>query len=62
MTHGYISYIIDLIFYIIISEELGETIKKGSVATDKIKAKTMIFLRYHLHEDLKNEYLTVKDP
>jgi hypothetical protein len=22
----------------------------------------MIFLRHHLHEDLKNEYLTVKDP
>lgn len=22
----------------------------------------MIFLRHHLHEDLKNEYLSVKDP
>jgi hypothetical protein len=22
----------------------------------------MIFIRHHLHEDLKNEYLTVKDP
>ena len=24
--------------------------------------KALIFLRYHLHEDLKIEYLTVKDP
>ncbi|KAL1168118.1 hypothetical protein V6Z11_A05G063400 [Gossypium hirsutum] len=26
------------------------------------KAKAMIFLRHHLHEGLKTEYLTVKDP
>ena len=26
------------------------------------RAKALIFLRQHLHEDLKIEYLTVKDP
>ena len=26
------------------------------------RAKALIFLRHHLHEDLKIEYLTVKDP
>jgi ferritin len=25
-------------------------------------AKTMIFIRHHLHEGLKIEYLTIKDP
>ena len=24
--------------------------------------KAIIFLRHHIHDDLKNEYLTVKDP
>ncbi|XP_056697413.1 uncharacterized protein [Spinacia oleracea] len=41
---------------------LGDTIKEGNKATCQDKAKAMIFLRHHLHEGLKNEYLTVKDP
>ncbi|XP_021773969.1 uncharacterized protein LOC110737929 [Chenopodium quinoa] len=41
---------------------LGETIKEPNKATSQDKAKAMIFLRHHLHEGLKNEYLTVKDP
>ncbi|XP_021769517.1 uncharacterized protein LOC110733739 [Chenopodium quinoa] len=41
---------------------LGETIKEANKATPQDKAKAMIFLRHHLHEGLKNEYLTVKDP
>ncbi|XP_021736993.1 uncharacterized protein LOC110703497 [Chenopodium quinoa] len=41
---------------------LGETIKEGNKATIQDKEKAMIFLRYHLHEGLKNKYLTVKDP
>jgi hypothetical protein len=40
----------------------GDTIKEGNRSSDQEKAKAMIFLRHHLHEDLKNEYLTVKDP
>ncbi|KAK9734394.1 hypothetical protein RND81_04G136600 [Saponaria officinalis] len=41
---------------------LGETIKEKNTAIDQEKAKTMIFLRHHLNEGLKYEYLTVKDP
>ncbi|XP_048501524.2 uncharacterized protein LOC125497863 [Beta vulgaris subsp. vulgaris] len=40
----------------------GDTIKEGNKATSQNKAKAMIFLRHHLHEGLKIEYLTVKDP
>ena len=41
---------------------LGETIKEGNQRSLQDRAKALIFLRYHLHEDLKIEYLTVKDP
>ncbi|CAA7040493.1 unnamed protein product [Microthlaspi erraticum] len=44
------------------AKELGETIKEGNKAESKDKAKAMIFLRHHLHEGLKSEYLNVKDP
>ena len=42
--------------------ELGDTIVKGNTATSHMKAKAMIFLRHHLDEGLKSEYLTVEDP
>ena len=41
---------------------LGEIIKEGNEASSQDRAKAMIFLRHHLHEGLKTEYLTVKDP
>ena len=41
---------------------LGNTIKEGNQASMQDRAKSLIFLRHHLQEDLKNEYLTVKDP
>ena len=41
---------------------LGDSIKKGNTTSQQNKAKAMIFLRHHLHEGLKTEYLTVKDP
>ncbi|GKA34444.1 hypothetical protein Tco_0720873, partial [Tanacetum coccineum] len=41
---------------------LGDTIKAGKETTIEQKAKAMIFLRRHLHENLKIEHLTVKDP
>ena len=44
------------------SMNLGETIKEGNEESQQDCAKTLIFLRHHLHEDSKNEYLTVKDP
>ncbi|XP_057247293.1 uncharacterized protein LOC104901534 [Beta vulgaris subsp. vulgaris] len=44
------------------AKDLGDTIKEENKATSQNKAKAMIFLRHHLHEGLKIEYLTVKDP
>ena len=40
----------------------GETIKEGNQSSLQDCAKALVFLRHHLHEDLKNEYLNVKDP
>ncbi|GJS34384.1 hypothetical protein Tco_0532766 [Tanacetum coccineum] len=44
------------------ANNLGETIKTGNKASSQERAKAMIFLCHHLNEDLKKEYLTVKDP
>ena len=41
---------------------LEDTIKADNKASTQDRAKAMIFLRHHLHEGLKNEYLTIKDP
>ena len=41
---------------------LGATIKEGNQASLQDRTKELIFLRHHLHEDLKSEYFTVKDP
>jgi hypothetical protein len=40
----------------------GDTIKDDNKASKQDRAKTMIFLGHHFHEELKTEYLTVKDP
>lgn len=41
---------------------LADTIKDKNQASNQDRAKAMIFLRHHLDEGLKMEYLTVKDP
>ena len=41
---------------------IGETIKERNQRSLQDRAKTLIFLRHNLHEDLKIEYLTVKNP
>ncbi|XP_015080828.1 uncharacterized protein LOC107024370 [Solanum pennellii] len=41
---------------------LDATITQGNEASSQDKAKAMIFLRHHLDEGLKIEYLRVKDP
>ena len=37
------------------------SIKEGNQVSMQDCAKALIFLQYHLHEDLKNEYLTIND-
>ena len=44
------------------AENLGETIKEENQRSQQDRAKALIFFRNHLYEDLKIEYLTVKDP
>ena len=58
---NYLSWIFDAEIHLT-SMNLGETIKKGNEESQQDCAKTLIFLRHHLHKDLKNEYFTVKDP
>ena len=41
---------------------IGNTIKEGNDASLQDPAKGLIFLRHHIDEGLKGEYLTVKDP
>jgi hypothetical protein len=44
------------------ANNLRDIIKDENKASPQKKAKVMIFLCHHLHEDLKTVYLTVKDP
>jgi hypothetical protein len=41
---------------------LGETIKEENNTSLQDRVKIMIFVRHHLREGLKVEYLTIKDP
>ena len=41
---------------------LEETIIEGNQRSLQGRVKALIFLRHHLYEDLKIEYLTIKDP
>ncbi|CAN6681017.1 unnamed protein product [Malus baccata var. baccata] len=41
---------------------LGDNIREESSSSSQDRAKAMIFIRRHLNEALKNEYLTIEDP
>ncbi|XP_074305726.1 uncharacterized protein LOC141640946 [Silene latifolia] len=58
---NYSEWVLDAEMYLK-SYALGDAIKDGNTASEQNKAKALIFLRRHLHEGLKYEYLTVKDP
>jgi hypothetical protein len=58
---NYLPWTLDTEIHLTVNN-LRDTIKDENKASPHEKAKTMIFLRHHLHEDLKTEYLTVKDP
>ena len=58
---NYLSWILDAEIHLN-AMNLGNTIKEGNQASLQDHSKSLIFLWHHLHEDLKNEYLTVKDP
>ncbi|XP_048502995.2 uncharacterized protein LOC104901867 [Beta vulgaris subsp. vulgaris] len=58
---NYLSWVLDAEIHLD-AKDLGDTIREGNKPRSQNKAKAMIFLRHHLHEGLKIEYLTVKDP
>ncbi|CAM8983246.1 unnamed protein product [Rhodiola kirilowii] len=58
---NYMSWTMDIEIHLQ-SMSLSETIKEGNKPSEIDMAKSLIFIRCHLHEDLKNEYLTVKKP
>ncbi|KAK9057874.1 hypothetical protein SSX86_022713 [Deinandra increscens subsp. villosa] len=58
---NYLSWVLDAEIHLN-AKSLGDTIKEGNETSIQDKAKAMIFLRHHIHEDLKSEYLTTKDP
>ena len=59
--NNYLTWILDAEIHLN-AMGLGDTIKGGNIKSEQDKAKAMIFLRHHLHEGLKTEYLAVKDP
>ncbi|XP_070023066.1 uncharacterized protein [Nicotiana sylvestris] len=58
---NYLSWVLDAEIHLA-AKGLGNTTTRGNEASSQDKAKTMIFLRHHLDEGLKVEYLKVKDP
>ena len=60
-SKNYLSWTLDAEIHLE-AKNLGDTIKVGNQASLQDRAKSMIFIRRHLHEELKSEYLTVKDP
>ncbi|XP_021735734.1 uncharacterized protein LOC110702338 [Chenopodium quinoa] len=58
--NNYLSWVLDAEIHLD-AKGLGNTIKENNT-TSQDKAKAMIFFRHHLHEGLKAECLTVKEP
>ncbi|KAJ9561444.1 hypothetical protein OSB04_006604 [Centaurea solstitialis] len=58
---NYLSWVLDAEIHVD-AKGLGKTIKEGNQESIQDRAKAIIFLRHHLHEALKTEYLTIKDP
>lgn len=59
-THFSLNYVWNPDVYIF--PALGKTIVDGSDASLEENAKAIIFLRRHIHEALKSEYVAVDDP
>ncbi|CAM8947676.1 unnamed protein product [Rhodiola kirilowii] len=58
---NYLTWVVDVEFHLA-NNNLGDTIVENSSASQQDRAKAMILLRHHLHESLKAQYLTGKEP
>lgn len=59
--NNYISWALDAELHLQ-SKNLANTIRARNSASQQDKAMALIFLRHHIHEGLRSEYLTVKEP
>ena len=57
---NYLSWVLDAEIHLD-AMNLGNTIKEENDASMHDRAKAWIFLRHHIDEGLKGEYLTIKD-
>ncbi|XP_074374053.1 uncharacterized protein LOC141714433 [Apium graveolens] len=57
---NYLSWVQDVKLHLG-SKKLSDTIKAENKSTDKENFTSIIFLRHHMHEDLKSEYLEVEN-
>ncbi|KAM1004211.1 hypothetical protein ACFX2C_004431 [Malus domestica] len=58
---NYLTWVLDTKIHLE-AGNLGDTIREESSSYSQNRAKAMIFIRRHLDEALKSEYLTVEDP
>lgn len=58
---NYLSWTLDAEMHLV-AMGLADTIMQNNQSSAQDRTKAMIFLRHHIHEDLKTKYLTVKDP
>ena len=59
-SKNYLSWVLDAKIYLD-TMNLGNIIKEGNDTFLQDRARALIFLRHHIDEGLKGEYLTVKD-
>ncbi|XP_074328489.1 uncharacterized protein LOC141666401 [Apium graveolens] len=59
--NNYFSWVLDAELHLS-ANGLKDTIDPEKIPTAEQNAKAIIFLRHHIHEDLKSEYLTIKNP
>ncbi|XP_074374672.1 uncharacterized protein LOC141715087 [Apium graveolens] len=59
--NNYLSWVLDAELHLS-ANGLKDTIDSEKIPTVEQNAKVIIFLRHHIHEDLKSEYLTIKNP
>ncbi|KAL8133213.1 hypothetical protein AgCh_008610 [Apium graveolens] len=59
--NNYLSWVLDVELYLS-ANGLKDTIDLEKIPTVEQNAKAIIFLRHHIHEDLKYKYLIIKNP
>ena len=59
-SKNYLSWVLDAKIHLD-TMNLGNIIKEGNDTSLQDRSRALIFLRHHIDEGLKGEYLTVKD-